>query len=125
MRIIQANNQVLGSPVNRLNILARHAAAALIGGNTPTFIRTLRPTSPDAPAFNARLAEWLRDRVAYLRFRTTLFVLDIAFVGSSWAHWLSFLVRAPAKALGLVKSADSDRGGGFEDDLEHSMRQMA
>ncbi|MCO5590107.1 hypothetical protein L7F22_044076 [Adiantum nelumboides] len=43
MRIVQANNQVLHSPVNRINILARHAASALLTNDSPTFLSIFRP----------------------------------------------------------------------------------
>lgn len=134
MRIIQANNQVLGSPVNRLNILAKHAAAALITHTeTPSLYRVLRPVRTKLPSSKGgsdmtsssmaqRFAAWIKDRLDFVRFRTTLLVLDLAFVGSSLSHWLGFLMRAPRSAL-LGKSDPNARG--FEDDLEQSMRQMA
>ncbi|KDN51971.1 ABC1-domain-containing protein [Tilletiaria anomala UBC 951] len=132
MRIIQANNQVLGSPVNRLNILAKHAAAALISSRTPTISRVFFPIrqegkGEEVPRLTARLHEWLTDRAAFLKFRTVLLVLDLAFITSSVSHWLRFFIRRPAQALGLKGPAtlDGDEGGGFEDDLEKSMRKMA
>lgn len=138
MRIIQANNQVLGSPVNRLNILAKHAAAALISTTeTPSLYRVFRPVRdpalpPSSPKSKLRIGQsstlqqrfsaWVKDRLDFLRFKTTLLVLDFAFVGSGVSHWLRYLFRAPLSAL-MGKS--DPKAGGFEDDLEQSMRQMA
>lgn len=124
MRIIQANNQVLGSPVNRLNILAKHAAAALISNtSTPSLYRVFKPLrTQHRTSFSQRLSAWLKDRVDFARFRTTLLVLDLAFIGSGLSHWLKYFFRAPVSAL-MGKS--DPKKGGFEDDLEQSMRQMA
>lgn len=127
MRIIQANNQVLGSPVNRLNILAKHAAAALIANTeTPSLYRVFRPlrTTPSAgmSTLGHRFAAWIKDRLDFVRFRTTLLVLDLAFIGSGASHWLRYFFRAPVSAL--MGKSDPNKGG-FEDDLEQSMRQMA
>ncbi|TKY84901.1 hypothetical protein EX895_005981 [Sporisorium graminicola] len=128
MRIIQANNQVLGSPVNRLNILAKHAAAALIANTeTPSLYRVFRPlhTLPSAgktSTIGHRFAAWIKDRLDFVRFRTTLLVLDMAFIGSGVSHWLRYFFRAPVSAL---MGRRDPNAGGFEDDLEQSMRQMA
>lgn len=137
MRIIQANNQVLGSPVNRLNILAKHAAAALISNTeTPSLYRVFKPrrnaplpttdgakpTLGRSTTVGQRFGAWIKDRLDFVRFRTTLLVLDFAFIGSGISHWLRFLFRAPVSAL-MGKS--DPKAGGFEDDLEQSMRQMA
>lgn len=127
MRIIQANNQVLGSPVNRLNILAKHAAAALISStDTPSLYRVFRPirsnTALKDTSIGQRFSTWIKDRFDFVRFRSTLLVLDLAFIGSAISHWLSYFARAPASAL-MGKTDPNKRG--FEDDLEQSIRQMA
>lgn len=129
MRIIQANNQVLGSPVNRLNILARHAASALISNRTPTLRRVFFPVhanrSDTLPRFSERFHEWFTNRIAFVKFRSVLFVLDMAFVTSKVSHWMSFLFQRPLQALGLKKKEPGVQGGGFEDDLERRMKKMA
>ncbi|CEH14647.1 Predicted unusual protein kinase [Ceraceosorus bombacis] len=102
MRIIQANCQVLGSPVNRLNILARHAASALV--------------SPKSPSF--------KERVDSLRFKTALFIIDGAFLTSRLVHWLSLLFRNPLGALGLRELAPTEKRKGLEDDLARGMQEM-
>ncbi|KAN0060806.1 hypothetical protein ACQY0O_007465 [Thecaphora frezii] len=131
MRIIQANNQVLGSPVNRLNILAKHAASALLSPTTPTLYHVffpIRPSSSPSPSNGSdqgvatRMREWCADRLEFLRFRSTLLLLDIAFWASGFSHWMLFLLRHP---LMVVKGQRDAQQRGFEDDLEKSMRKMA
>lgn len=129
-----ANNQVLHSPVNRINILARHAASALLTSDTPTIFTVVRPqrdTSLAAQSFTARLRFWLSTRAAYLTFRTTLLLLDVAFVGSAavrsvawtWHVVRSALLHGPRS--GEVRAKWNQKSGGFEDDLEQGMRRMA
>lgn len=141
MRIVQANNQALASPVNRINILARHAADALITTSQPSLFRVFFPkykqnnntdnstttTGTDA-SLTARLHEWTLSRISFLRFRTTLFILDTAFFSSALVHWMKLLWFDPYYALGLRRRRRHDaesKGGGFEDDLEKSMQALA
>ncbi len=126
MRIIQANNQVLGSPVNRLNILAKHAASALISPHTPSLARVFFPRSTAVQThIGERFREWMSDRFAFVKFRLVLFVLDTAFITSQLKHWTRFLFKRPLQALGLKRTDPNLEGKGFEDDLEKSMRKMA
>jgi aarF domain-containing kinase len=135
MRIIQASNQALHSPVNRINILARHAASALISTEeTPTFYRALIPkknTAGQQVELSHRLNIWFHSRTSYFTFRTTLLILDFAFVGSAF-------VKAFSKGWVVVKQsvlhgpwsqqayiAWAAKTGGLEDDLEAGMRKMA
>ncbi|EPQ30183.1 uncharacterized protein PFL1_02299 [Pseudozyma flocculosa PF-1] len=128
MRILQASNQMLGSPVNRLNIMAKHASSALISPYTPSLFRVFFPLhhpttrAPTEAGLAKRMAEWLRDRVEFVKFRSTLLVLDLAFWASGLRYWIKFLVRHPIKA---VSGSRDDEEGGFEDDLERQMRKMA
>jgi aarF domain-containing kinase len=129
---LAANNQVLHSPVNRINILARHAASALLTNDTPTLYRVVRPRSPSPDLdLSIRFSLWLRTRLSFLTFRSTLFLLDIAFVGSS-------VLRACHRSWLIVKNSVTygpwspeakiiwkSKAGGFEDDLENGMRQLA
>lgn len=135
MRIVQANNQALSSPVNRINILARHAADALITTSQPSLYRVIFPrkrqsqTDSDAPStLPSRLNEWTLSRISFLRFRTTLFILDTAFFSSSLVHWVKLLWKDPYYAIGLRRSrrdGKDESDGGFEDDLERSMQALA
>lgn len=102
MRIIQSNMQALGSPVNRLNCLARHAAQELVS-TTMT----------------------IKDRISALRFRTTLFVIETAFVGSRVVHWFILFWKYPLGALGLRALPEEEKRKGFENDLAKGMQQMA
>lgn len=139
MRIVQANNQTLGSPANRINILARHAADALITTtSTPSLLSVFFPRHMrKAPESNGREHDgvsttvgrrfhlWFSSRFAFLKFRTTLFLLDTAFHTSRLAHWMGLFFREPLYALGLTAVHKEGRGQGFEDDLEASMQQLA
>lgn len=131
MRIIQANNQTLGSPVNRINILARHAADALIATSPSPSLRTVffsrsRNRSSDTPStFPQRLSLYISSGLAFLRFRSTLFLLDAAFVGSGAFHWFQLLGKDPLYAIGWRSARDGDAGGNFEDDLEKGMQRLA
>jgi aarF domain-containing kinase len=122
----------LHSPVNRINILARHAASALLTNDTPTLYRVLRPRQSSTTLdFSNRFSLWLRTRLSFLTFRSTLFLLDIAFVGSSvlrvchrsWLIVKNSVTHGPwsPEAKLIWKS----KAGGFEDDLESGMRQLA
>lgn len=138
MRIVQNNNQSLGSPVNRLNILARHAADALIQERTSSLWRVFFPPpesgvvgseagpSGERRTFQARLQEWTRDRRAYVTFHVVLLVVDVAYHISQLAHWVRWLWSAPflPTTPGLSQDGTTHKGG-FEDDLELQMRQLA
>jgi aarF domain-containing kinase len=132
MRIVQANNQVLHSPVNRINILARHAASALLTNDTPTLYRALIPRqNAQHTQLSSRLSLWFYSRMSFFTFRSTLFLLDIAFVGSSvlrvchrsWLIVKNSVIHGPWSQQTYI--AWKSKAGGFEDDLEHGMRQLA
>ncbi|OJA21134.1 hypothetical protein AZE42_04357 [Rhizopogon vesiculosus] len=101
MRIVQGNNQSLGSPVNRIKITAYWASRSLVtsNGRTPTTRTSLRAWWAQLDA-----RELWQDVV----FRTVMFSLDVVFLVSK----LRQRVRA---LLGLAN-------GGFEDELERSVR---
>lgn len=134
MRIVQANNQVLHSPVNRINILARHAASALLTNDTPTLYRVLRPryqNNQNVGHLSQRFSSWLQSRLSFFTFRSTLLLLDIAFVGSSvlrvghrsWIIFKMSILHGPWSQEAHL--AWKSKAGGFEDDLESGMRQLA
>lgn len=149
MRIVQANNQTLGSPVNRINILARHAADALVdiagtsaaqeplgsAGLLDVFFPRRsgrrqaldsKETASQLPALRQRLGAWLRVRRDFLVFRGALLLLDVAFWASTLAHWTRRAAARPLEFVGLASSGkDGGKSGGFEDDLEHQMQRMA
>ncbi|KAK0556881.1 hypothetical protein OC846_000908 [Tilletia horrida] len=208
-RIMQANNQCLGSPVNRLNILAKHASTALLEtSEVPTLARvffprrsssssglgsgdierredkfanahsepevfrsakekeglpSVNPNSNDeqsgatasstggkgasseaelVPSFPRRLRVYLGTVGMFLRFRTTLLLLDVAFYTSGFRYALRVIffdeglwkiirgqadkerVRKAVAAVG-VGSGSSSPLGGFEDELNESMKRLA
>jgi len=100
-RIVQGNNQSLGSPVNRIKITAYWASRSLVTSNGRI------PTSPRAWWAQLDARELWRDVV----FRAVMFSVDVVF----WASKLRQRVRA---LLGLANS-------GFEDELERSVRGFA
>ncbi|KAK0530768.1 hypothetical protein OC842_003828 [Tilletia horrida] len=199
-RIMQANNQCLGSPVNRLNILAKHASTALLEtSETPTLAsvffprasgrggksgkgagqverredkfanahsepesfravkedeglssssstKVVRDAQHDAgehgsvvPSFPRRLRIYLGTLGMFLRFRTTLLLLDVAFWTSGLRYalrvifvdegvWKIVSGRADGERLRKAIAAGTGRGngnGGFEAELQESMKRLA
>ncbi|KAE8229964.1 hypothetical protein CF326_g5047 [Tilletia indica] len=196
-RIMQANNQCLGSPVNRLNILAKHASTALLEtSETPTLGSVFFPGSrrgrgsgdvgqverredrfanafsePERyrvakagqgssssstatksstgdtslyndgpiPAFPSRLRTYLGTVGMFLRFRTTLLILDVAFWTSGLRYalrvifvdeglWKIVSGRADGARLRSAIAAGTGKGGGnggFEAELQESMKRLA
>lgn len=120
MRIVQANNQALGSPVNRLNVLARHAADALIQERTSTLWKVISPPTNESQDLSARFREWATNRRAYITFHMVLLLVDVAFQLSRFAHWFRWVFSY----LPFTPNGPRTRGG-FEDDLEAQMRELA
>lgn len=132
MRIVQANNQVLHSPVNRINILARHAASALLTSDSPTLLSIFRPHGKQKESsMMDRLKFWTSSRISFLTFRTTLLLLDGVFVGSAlwrglkWSYNLFFATITHGPFSKQARKTWNAQSGGFEDDLEQGMRQLA
>ncbi|KAG1782084.1 ABC1 family-domain-containing protein [Suillus placidus] len=98
MRIVQGNNQSLGSPVNRIKITAYWASRSLV---------TTHERSSYAWWTRLDARELWRD----VLFRTAMFSLDIVF-------WVSKIRQRVRALLGLTN-------GGFEDELERSVRGFA
>jgi aarF domain-containing kinase len=98
MRIVQGNNQSLGSPVNRIKITAYWASRSLVMTHE-------RSSQAWWVRFDTR--ELWRD----LLFRTAMFSLDVVF-------WVSKIRQRVRALLGLTN-------GGFEDELERSVRGFA
>jgi aarF domain-containing kinase len=70
MRIVQGNNQALGSPVNRVKVMGKWASGALVS----------------APGLSVN--DRVREYFSYFRFRFALFALDALFWGSRLRGWL-------------------------------------
>ncbi|KAI6152704.1 ABC1 family-domain-containing protein [Pisolithus thermaeus] len=89
MRIVQGNNQVLGSPVNRIKITAYWASRSLTTTSNLTFLQRLR--------------EYRRD----MAFRIVMFSIDLVFWASKLRQWIGTL-------FGLVSEGFED---GLERDM--------
>jgi len=148
MRILQANNQAMGkyvvscfsavtlimvdfppgSPVNRLNILARHASSGLLI-DTSRSSSSLPPTTDTTsttpqPSVKEWIHGYLSSRVSFLRFRTTLFAIDLVFHLTNWTAWLSHTRKRLAERIWGQQTRQSPRSGKFEDALEDRLREM-
>nr|GAT51209.1 predicted protein [Mycena chlorophos] len=95
MRMVQGNNQALGSPVNRIKITGFAASRGL----------TRDP--------NASLRRRVHDYWHYTRFRMFMFSIDVVFWAARVRQWVWALLGRCA--LGM----------GFEDEMERSMRGIA
>ena len=114
LRIIQAANQSIGSPVNRLQILASSAAAALISS---------RPPLPSTSTLSTRTSYYLSDRAQYVRFKVALWGLGFVFQTSALYRWIK---NVGIWTLSVVGKGDGTKDdSGFEDDLEKQVKRMA
>ncbi|ORY87017.1 ABC1-domain-containing protein [Protomyces lactucae-debilis] len=96
MRIVQANNQAMGSPVNRISITAKWASASL-GSSAST-----------------GLASRIKNALSHARFLVTVGILDFGF----WAYEMK---RWVGSGFGLLR----DTSGGFEDEIQRNLKLMA
>lgn len=101
MRMVQGNNQSFGSPVNRIKITGFWASRSQIGNSNLTI--------------GERVKEWWHDLV----FRVVMLTLDFSFWKSRFLRWFRNL-RVKFHLGGGVS-----RSGGFEDELERTMRDFA
>jgi len=101
MRMMQANNQTLGSPVNRINILAHWA----VDGLADTSRSTQQATHP------AGIRAWLHDQYNVWVFRSFLLIIDAGFL----------LTKARQAILALF----GYKHEGFEDLLQKQITAMA
>ncbi|MBW0493179.1 hypothetical protein O181_032894 [Austropuccinia psidii MF-1] len=106
MRMMQGNNQALGSPTNRINILA-HAAAAGMRINAPQ--ADFNPNT----AITTMLKVWMVNFVHVWTLKLTLFFVDLGFLITQVRQWWLKAVRRQT------------RGEGFEDLLEHQLENFA
>lgn len=127
----------IGSPVNRLNIMAHHASSGLLrdpppppppASSTsaslpinikPTTISTVAVVRPLQPATaKEAIQTYLSSRLTFLRFRTALFAIDAAFYFTNFASWW-VLTRRRVSELVWGRDANAadqnGRRGGFED----------
>lgn len=102
MRMMQANNQALGSPSNRINSMAHYAAAGL-EMSIPTSSNTIQAIG---------LRAFAVEKARLILFRAVLFAIDIGFALTQARQWL----------LATVFGRKVD---GFEDLLQKQVVDMA
>ncbi|KAG0144455.1 hypothetical protein CROQUDRAFT_660017 [Cronartium quercuum f. sp. fusiforme G11] len=104
MRMMQGNNQALGSPSNRINILAHGAASGM---------RISKLLTYGDGTVVVVLQNWLRHLVHVWTFRLALIFVDLGFFLSQIRQWWLNDVRG-------------DKGGqGFEDLLQRQIENLA
>ncbi|GAA97842.1 uncharacterized protein L969DRAFT_52271 [Mixia osmundae IAM 14324] len=101
MRMCQANNQRLGSPSNRINILA-HWAAVGVESTSKLSHQSLREMG---------LRTYANEKLRLWRFRLALVVIDIGFLLTKVRQW----------SYGAVRGKQE----GFEDLLARQVKDMA
>lgn len=97
MRIVQSNNQNLGSPVNRISITAKWASRSL--SSVP----------------NQTLPQRIRNTFSHFRFVVTVGLLDFGFWAFEFKRWV-------ASGFGLRKNYNDL---GFEDEIQRNLKLMA
>ncbi len=96
---MRSNNKVYGSPVNRINIMAQHAASALGEIEASSDIR-------------ARTRRGWNGRLANLKFHFSLFLMTLGFKTTRMLQHLRRLVLR------------IDDGDGFEERIDNRMKDM-
>lgn len=97
-RMMQANNQMLGSPASRVNLTAEWASKGYLSSLAAP--RTLH---------NVGLFPWLKDRFDSVIFRVTLGLFNLAFVAQQFRQWFK----------------SKDKRIGWEDELQKQFETMA
>ncbi|KAJ3019087.1 hypothetical protein HKX48_002393 [Thoreauomyces humboldtii] len=113
MNLVRANNKALGSPVNRVNIMANYAVQTLgddwsLWGNVDSSRELAVSTMPLSKA--QQITATVQARINYWTFRATLFVTAIFFHMARAAQKIRYLVNGVA-------------GPGFEDLVDSGMKK--
>lgn len=108
-RMMQANNQVLGSPSSRVNVTAQWAAR---GYSSFVGSRTLAEVG---------LRSWLHDRWQRVVFSVTLWAVDVMFWITSLKQRECLSSSAEPDFPGLT----GDKSAGWEDRLQKQMENLA
>ncbi|GAA6064589.1 hypothetical protein JCM10212_003765 [Sporobolomyces blumeae] len=101
LRMLQSNNQLMGSPSNRINIHAHYAATGL-AAFTPAASRTLRQIG---------LKTYAIETFRLVIFRVVLFAVDVGFQFTRLRSW--------------VMEKMGSKGRGLEDILQAQVTEMA
>jgi len=129
MRIIQANNQALGAPVDRINILAREAAKALrelmLKPDFGASQARPRPTGGEdgVAKETGKVAvtptqRWIRAQWMYLRIRAAIAGLDAFFS-------LAGLVDVLLSHMWSYQNVSTPLRSGIGGEIEERMKDMA
>lgn len=131
MRIIQANNQALGAPVDRINILAREAAKSLreIMSNPNFSASQVRPRpcpAGDEDEVSKEIGKeagtptqrWIRAQWMYLRIRAAIAGLDVFFS-------LAGLVDVVLSYMWSYQKVYIPLRSGIGGEIEERMKDMA
>ena len=129
MRIIQANNQALGAPVDRINILAREAAKALRElmlkpGFSASQSRLQPAGDGDGVAMETGreavtpTQRWVRAQWTYLRIRAAIAGLDVFFS-------LAGLVDVVLRHVWSYQKVYTPLRSGIGGEIEERMKDMA
>jgi len=97
-RMMQANNQALGSPSPRINITAHWAEL----GYSQAFL-----TNQNRSVWHIGLSAWIKDRIDVVVFKLALLALDATFLGARLRQWWN------------------SGKEGWEDQLQHQFEKMA
>lgn len=122
MRMMQGNNQVLGSPTNRINIMAHGAAAGMVINPSG------RTTLLSAPVgLGGVVWQWVVEVVKLWKFRTMLVLVDVGFFLTQVRQWWIVHLGRSAAASGGGGAASSLHTAreGFEDLLQRQLQDMA
>lgn len=119
MRIIQANNQALGAPVDRINILAREAAKGLREFILdPNFLASRPGVAGIEEKEVASVPRWVQAQWMYLRVRAAIAGLDALFSLVGLIDSILSLVWRHPKGYTPVQS-------GIGGEIEERMKDMA
>jgi len=128
MRTTQANNQALGAPVDRINILAREAAKSLreIMLNPNSQVRHRPRPAGDEDGVSKGIGEkaitptqrWIRSQWMYIRIRAAIAGVDVFFS-------LAGLVDVVLSYMWSYEKVYTPLQSGIGGEIEERMKDMA
>ncbi|PPQ72125.1 hypothetical protein CVT26_006865 [Gymnopilus dilepis] len=123
MRMVQGNNQSFGSPVNRIKITGYWASRSLTRLTSTSLLSSLslRHPSQTLRALSVYFREWYH----HLVFRAVMLRLDLSFYKARFVLWLREIGDGLPWFLGGTDARGRRRRGGFEEEIEKTMRGFA
>ena len=88
MNNVRANNRSMGSPVNRINIMAYHAVESLGNDWRLWYKQDSLPNTSKSRL--GSLSVYVQSRLNYLRFRSTLFATSVGFYLTRFWQWVEY-----------------------------------